>query len=91
MRRVSMQTAAAAIVAIAIAGCGSQGQGDTGGDGGQSAKATASADSSSSSSSLPRAHPQAIEPTAGVRAGGPSDPSGSVVVGDVHAHAPSAV
>jgi hypothetical protein len=33
-------------------------------------------------------HPQAIEPTAGVQA--PStDPGGGVVVGDVHAHAPS--
>jgi hypothetical protein len=59
---------------LAIAGCGSQGASSAaGGSSGQAAAA-------------PQAHPQAVEPTAGVQAAATADADGAVV-GDVHAHA----
>jgi uncharacterized protein YcbK (DUF882 family) len=61
---------------LAIAGCGSQVA--SSGDGGNSAQAPA----------VPQAHPQAVQPTAGVQAAATAE-AGSAIVGDVHAHAVS--
>jgi len=63
-----------AVVATAIAGCGSQ-------VGTSDGPPTAIA-------SLPKAHPQTVEPAAGLQAAASADP-GSPVVGDPTAHAPS--
>jgi len=63
-----------AVLAFAIAGCGSQ-------VGTSDGAATAIA-------ALPKAQPQAVEPSAGVQAAASADP-GSPVVGDPTAHAPS--
>jgi hypothetical protein len=61
---------------LAIAGCGSQSaSSSSGGGSGQAAAA-------------PQAHPQAVEPTAGVQAAA-SAGTDSALVGDVHAHAVS--
>jgi hypothetical protein len=75
MSRFSMQTPTIVVLAIAIAGCGSHTRTNT-----TPVPTTANA-------SLPQAHPQAIEPLAGVQAAASADP-GSAVVGDVNAHAP---
>jgi hypothetical protein len=61
---------------LAIAGCGSQGASSA--DGGSSEQAAA----------VPQAHPQAVQPTAGVQAAATAD-ADSAIVGDVHAHAVS--
>jgi hypothetical protein len=61
------------IVALALAGCGTRG-------------AATNGSASAATGTVPKAHPQAIEPTAGgsgVAAASPSDP-----VGDPNAHAP---
>jgi Peptidase M15 len=66
----------AAVVAVAVAACGSAG--DNG---------AAGAGAASGSSAVPQAHPQAIQPTAGVQAA--ASATGDAVVGDVSAHAPT--
>jgi Peptidase M15 len=70
----------AAAVAVVVAACGSAaGAGsDAGGTGGAAA---------SGSAAVPRAHPQAVQPTAGVQAA--ASATGDAVVGDVNAHAPT--
>jgi hypothetical protein len=82
----------AAVLAVAVAGCGSSAanHGDP-----QPAVAGQPADTSTGSdASRPHAHPQAIEPAAGVGAAASSGAASSSapapdVVGDVTAHAPS--
>ncbi len=63
-----------ASASVAVAGCGSA-----------SSTATESSSSSTGAGAVPKAHPQAVDPTAGQQAAvvTPSDP-----VGNVHAHAP---
>jgi hypothetical protein len=63
------------MLAIAVAGCGS-------------AVGTTSSGSATASASLPTAHPQAVEPSAGVQAAAAADP-GTPIVGDPTAHARS--
>jgi Peptidase M15 len=70
-------TAGLLAAGLITAGCGSQGQTQ-----GTSVLATASG-------AAPRAHPQVIEPTAGVQGTAASSGVGAPVVGDVNAHAPS--
>ncbi|MGZ4185514.1 MAG: D-Ala-D-Ala carboxypeptidase family metallohydrolase [Solirubrobacteraceae bacterium] len=65
---------AAAVVAVAVAACGSAGDNGVGG-------------AASGSSAVPAAHPQAIQPTAGVQA--VASATGDAIVGDVSAHAPT--
>jgi hypothetical protein len=76
MSRFSLQTPTVAMLAIALAGCGSQSGTDT------------TSVSSGATASLPQRHPQAIQPAAGVQADVSND-TGSAIVGDVNAHAPS--
>jgi peptidase M15-like protein len=81
--RWSMPVPAIVALAIAIAGCGSHSQAST------SSSAGADTHATTPDAPLPQAHPQAIEPTAGVSASAPGGPSGTgAVVGDVNAHAP---
>ena len=70
----------AASVAVAVAACGSAaGAGsDAGGTDGAAA---------SGSAAVPHAHPQAVQPTAGVQAA--ASATGDAIVGDVNAHAPT--
>jgi Peptidase M15 len=86
MCRLPMPALAAVAVAMALAGCGSHGQAATG------APTSTEAPKTTSNAALPKAHPQAIEPTAGVGAGsaGASDATGApgTAVGDVNDHAP---
>ena len=72
-----LRRAAPLLAVLAIAGCGSSASGDATSSG--SAGGT-------TSSSLPKAKPQAVEPTAGQQA---ITVSGDPPVRDVHAHAPS--
>ena len=74
MSRLSVYALVVAMLAIAVAGCGSQ--------------VGTSDGSPTAVASLPRAHPQAVDPAAGVQAAASADP-GSPVVGDPSAHAPS--
>jgi hypothetical protein len=69
--------AMAAVVAV-VAACGS-----AGGDGAGAVRS----DPESGSAGVPHAHPQAIQPTAGVQAA--ASATGDAVVGDVNAHAPT--
>jgi hypothetical protein len=69
-------TAGVLAAGLAFSGCGSQGQR-------QATNAPVP-----TSGSAPRAHPQVVEPTAGVQGVAPSG-AGAPVVGDVNAHAPS--
>jgi hypothetical protein len=69
-------TAGLLVAGLSVAGCGSQGQTQS-----TSAVATATA-------ATPQAHPQVVEPTAGIGAAGASSRAGAPVVGDVNAHAP---
>ena len=78
MTRFTVYIVVAAVLAIAVAGCGSAVGTTTG-----SATAAASA-----GGTLPTAHPQAIEPSAGVQAVAAADP-GTPIVGDPSAHARS--
>jgi hypothetical protein len=80
IKRSLPRVLAAAAVAVVVAACGSAGGDTAGGAGGQSASASASA-------ALSHAHPQAIQPTAGVQAA--ASATGDAVVGDVTAHAPT--
>jgi hypothetical protein len=73
MSRLSLSILVAMVLATAIAGCGSQ---LATGDGAPTAVA-----------SVPEAHPQAVEPAAGVQAAASADPDSPV--GDPTAHAPS--
>jgi hypothetical protein len=69
--------AMAAVVAV-VAACGS-----AGGDGAGAVRS----DPESGSAGVPHAHPQAIQPPAGVQAA--ASATGDAVVGDVNAHAPT--
>lgn len=86
MSRFSMHTFTTVTLAIAIAGCGAQAQLQ------RTTTAATAANTATAAASLrqplPQAHPQAVEPAAGVQATAPPDP-GSAVVGDVDARAPS--
>jgi hypothetical protein len=76
--RLQMSRAAWLIVALSLVGCGTT----------SAVRSTATgAVSSSPTSSIPRARPQAIEPTAGQGAEVAVTPD--TPLGDVHAHAPS--
>ncbi len=81
-----MPAAAAVAAAVALAGCGSHGQAAT------YTPASTGAPKPTSNAALPPAHPQAIEPTAGVGAASPgatgATGAAGTVVGDVNAHAP---
>ena len=77
-----MRLLAAAAVAIVVAACGSASGDSAGGAGGIGGGGAAS-----ESAAVPHAHPQAIQPTAGVQAA--ASASGDAVVGDVNAHAPA--
>jgi hypothetical protein len=72
---------AAAAVAVVVAACGSASGDSAGGSGGIGGAGA------SESPAVPHAHPQAIQPTAGVQAA--ASASGDAVVGDVNAHAPA--
>ena len=82
---------AAVLVAVAIAGCGSSQITQ------RTRSATTTATAATPDAPLPQGHPQAIQPAAGVQAGGSSGdgaPSSSkrtttAATGDVNAHAPS--
>jgi Peptidase M15 len=76
-----MRILAAAAVALVVAACGSQ-SGDSSAGAGSSGRSGVA----SESAAVPQAHPQAIQPTAGVAA--TTSASGDAVVGDVNAHAP---
>jgi hypothetical protein len=78
VRRATNRTALLA-ASIVIAGCGSQSQRDS------TAPATSAG---AAASALPQAHPQIVNPTAGVQGVVQSDP-GTPAVGDPTAHAPS--
>jgi hypothetical protein len=76
LRRRSVAGVVVAVIAmLAVTGCGSSGQ-----------RATAAG--TEGSAALPKAHPQAIEPAAGVQ-GGAAAAANPTVVGDVNAHAPT--
>jgi hypothetical protein len=75
MTRFSVYIAVVVMLAIAVAGCGSAVGTTTG-------SATAEA-------SLPTAHPQAVEPSAGVQAAAAATDPGTPIVGDPTAHARS--
>jgi hypothetical protein len=75
MSRLSLQMTAGVIVAIVIAACGAHGQ------------APATSRAIAPGASAPRAHPQAVEPIAGVSAA--SADGGAAVVGNVNDHAPT--
>jgi hypothetical protein len=77
--RSLMRLLAAATVAVVVAACGSASGDSAGGAGGIGA--------ASESAAVPHAHPQAVQPTAGVQAA--ASASGDAVVGDVTAHAPA--
>jgi hypothetical protein len=81
--RPSTVVLAAVVLAIAIVGCGSQGQARS------DTPTAANAHATTPDAPLPQAHPQAVEPTAGVSASasGSSGETGGAV-GDVNAHAP---
>jgi peptidase M15-like protein len=79
--RFFRQVPTAAIVTVAVAACGSQSAGSGGGATGQGGSAPQAA-------VAPQAHPQAIEPTAGVQAAA-SAATDAALVGNVNAHAPS--
>jgi hypothetical protein len=81
IKRSLTRVLAAAAVAVAVAACGS-----AGGDNADNASGAGGA-SASASAALPHAHPQAIQPTAGVQAA--ASATGDAVVGDVTAHAPT--
>ena len=70
----------AAAVAVVVAACGSD-AGTGSGAGGTGGAAV------SGSAAVPHAHPQAVQPTAGVQAA--ASATGDAVVGDVNAHAPT--
>jgi hypothetical protein len=80
IKRSLTRVLAATAVAVVVAACGSASGDNAGGAGGASASASPSA-------ALPHAHPQAIQPTAGVQAA--ASATGDAVVGDVTAHAPT--
>jgi hypothetical protein len=87
MCRLPIPGLAAVALAIALAACGSRGQTVT------DTPAATDAPTATSNASLPHAHPQAIEPTAGVQSaasGGGTGATGTPgpAVGDVNAHAP---
>jgi peptidase M15-like protein len=83
MSRFSMQILLLALVAIALAACGSQTSTPAASD----PAPARTADPASDTAPVPRSHPQAIEPAAGVQAV-PSAGGGAQIVGDVNAHAP---
>jgi hypothetical protein len=69
------------LVALALAGCGA---GSAGGTAAPKSAATAAADAT-----VPRGHPQAVEPVAGEQPAASGGAAGNAApVGDVHAHAP---
>ena len=70
--------AAGCAAIVLIAGCGTAQQGSE----------TPAADAGAISA-LPQAHPQAVEPTAGMHASAGDPAAAPRVVGDVNAHAPS--
>jgi hypothetical protein len=80
--RSLMRLLAAATVAVVVAACGSASGDSAGGAGGIGGGGAAS-----ESAAVPHAHPQAVQPTAGVQAA--ASASGDAVVGDVNAHAPA--
>ena len=84
MSRFSIQILLLVAVAIAVAACGSQTSTPTAS--GPAAPARP-AGPPSAAAPVPRSHPQAIEPAAGVHAV-PSAGGGAEIVGDVNAHAP---
>jgi hypothetical protein len=73
--------AVAVLAALCLAGCGAS----TTGNAGHLSAGAGAASASNAAATIPHAHPQAVEPTAGEQATvvTPVDP-----VGDVHAHAP---
>jgi hypothetical protein len=80
-----MRRAIVLFVALALAGCGSAS--DPSSSGISNAGNTTARTNSASNTGLPRAHPQAIEPTAG-DAGVAAAPQTETPVGDPSAHAP---
>jgi hypothetical protein len=76
-----MRILAAAAVAVVVAACGSASGDSAGGAGGIGGGAAPG------SPAVPQAHPQVVQPTAGVQAA--ASASGDAVVGDVNAHAPA--
>ncbi len=93
MSRLRMPAFAVAVLATAVVGCGSGTPADTDTPAGAERPAASDTPATTSTAALPQAHPQAIEPTAGVGAaasGGATAASGAggTAVGDVNAHAP---
>jgi hypothetical protein len=79
--RAIVRLLAAAAVAALVAACGSASGDSAAGSGAIGGGAA------SESAAVPHAHPQAVQPTAGVQAA--ASASGDAVVGDVTAHAPA--
>ena len=77
---------AASAVAVVVAACGSA-SGDSAGGDSAGGSGDIGGGAASESATVPHAHPQAIQPTAGVQAA--ASASGDAVVGDVNAHAPA--
>jgi hypothetical protein len=74
MRRGLTSVCAGTLVALALTGCGAR-------------QPTAPSRSSTSTSAVPRAHPQAVNPSAGAQAVVSPD-AGAPPIGDTNAHAP---
>ncbi len=84
LKRSSILTSTVVALALALAGCGSSSSSSSGSPASGGSTTGAVADPAGAT---PQAHPQAVEPTAGMQAAG--DPATApTVVGDVNAHAP---
>jgi predicted small lipoprotein YifL len=83
MKQARRKMIALALLAPALAGCGAAG--------GQGDRTTTPAKPPPATATTPQAHPQAVEPTAGVGAAAPGSApgGGETIVGDPNAHAPS--
>ncbi len=81
--KIAPVAAIAICLLLALAGCGSSSSGSTAGS------ANAGAVGASGSATVPRAHPQVIEPTVGDQAGVSASAPASDPVGDPNAHAVS--
>ncbi len=86
MSRLSILTSALVALALTVAGCGSSSQGAPAGQAASGASTTAGAGAGAAG---PQAHPQAVEPTAGMQAAAGDPAAAPTVVGDVNAHAPA--
>jgi Peptidase M15 len=88
MSRFSLATLIAAVASAALTGCGATSSTPSLTATPTSTSTTATSDPPKADTPLPKAHPQTVQPTAGVQAASAGG-SGAEIVGDVNAHAPS--